>query len=144
MPIKATLIMRDSFERHTRKSIETETNVLATAQSAVDALLVLLNPVTDLAVEHVVYSFKDANQSIAGAATSNVDQGASFRGRVVTGEIATLKVPGFPLSKVGPNGFIDLTDVDVDAFLDQWLAAGPFTLSDGEVIDEWIDGELDK
>lgn len=144
MPIVATLVMRDSFERETRKRLETETDVLATAKSAVDSFLADLNPCTDLTVEHVVYSAKDATQTIAGEANSNVDQGATFRGRVASGEIATIKVPGFPLSKVGPNGYIDLDDVDVAALLDNWEAPGSFTVSDGETIASWIDGTLDR
>lgn len=144
MPIVASIRMRDSFSRYTSKQLETETDVLATAQTAVDSFLTNLNPCTDLTVESVSYSFKDATQTLAGEASSNVDVGATFRGRVTSGEIAVVKIPGFPLSKVGANGFIDLSDVDVAALLDNWEAAGAFTLSDGEVIAEWIDGSLDK
>lgn len=144
MTIVATLSMRDAFQRIAKKRLETETDVLATAQAAVTAFLADLNPCTDLAVEYVTYSFKDATQVLAGEALSNTDVGATFRGRVTSGEIVTVKIPGFPLSKVGANGFIDLTDVDVAALLDNWEGAGAFTLSDGEVIAEWVDGSLDE
>ena len=144
MPLVAQLRMRDAFSRYTSKTLETETDVLATAQAAVTAFLADLNPCTDLTVEYVTYSYKDATQSVAGEAGSNVDVGATFRGRVTSGEIAVVKIPGFPLSKVGANGYIDLSDADVAALLDNWEAAGAFTLSDGEVIAEWIDGQLDK
>lgn len=144
MPIVASVSMSDSFQRRTTKRLETETEVLATAQSAVSQFLSELNPCTDLAVDYVTYSFKDATQTIAGAASSNVDVGATFRGRVTSGEIAVVKIPGFPLAKVGANGYIDLADADVATLLGEWEAAGAFTLSDGEVIVEWIDGQLDK
>lgn len=144
MPFVATLIMRDSFSRYTRKQLECETDVLATAQTAVNGFLSDLNPCTDLTVEKVSYSLVDATQTIAGEASSNVDVGATFRGRVASGEIAVVKIPGFPLAKVGANGYIDLSDADVAALLDNWEAAGEFTLSDGETIAEWIDGTLDK
>jgi hypothetical protein len=144
MPIVATILMRDAYSRYTRKSLETETDVLATAQLAVDGFLTDLNPCTDLTVEKVSYSFVDGTQTLAGEAASNVDVGATFRGRVASGEIAVVKIPGFPLSKVGANGYIDLTDIDVAALLDNWEGAGEFTLSDGETIAEWIDGVLDK
>jgi hypothetical protein len=144
MPLVAQLRMRDAFSRYTSKTLETETDVLATAQAAVTAFLADLNPCTDLTVEYVTYSYKDATQSVAGEAGSNVDVGATFRGRVTSGEIAVVKIPGFPLAKVGANGYIDLSDADVAALLDNWEAAGAFTLSDGEVIAEWIDGQLDK
>jgi hypothetical protein len=144
MPIVATVIMRDAYQRQTRKVLETETDVLATAQTAVDGFLTDLNPCTDLTVEYVTYHFKDATQTVAGEALSNVDVGATFRGRVTSGEIAVVKIPGFPLAKVGANGYIDLTDIDVAALLDNWEGPGEFTLSDGEVITAWIDGVLDK
>lgn len=140
----ATIILRDSFNRYTRKIVETETDVLATAQTAVSGYLTDLNAICDLACEGVSYSLKDATQVFAGEASSNVDVGATIRGRVTSGEIATLKIPGFMLSKVGVNGYIDLTDVDVAAFLDNYEGAGEFTLSDGEVVTEWIDGTLDR
>lgn len=144
MPIVATILMRDAYQRPTRKTLETKTDVLATAQAAVTAFLSDLNPCTDLTVEAVSYSFKDASQVLAGEVQSNVDVGATFRGRVASGEIAVVKVPGFPLGKVGANGYIDITDVDVAALLDNWEGAGSFTLSDGESIATWIDGVLDK
>ena len=141
---EATILMRDAFQRKTRKTLETKTDVLATAQAAVTAFLTNLNPCCDLEVEAVSYSLKDATQVLAGEAGSNVDVGATFRGRVASGEIATLKIPGFPIAKVGANGYIDLADVDVAALLDNWEGAGQFTLSDGESIASWIDGSLDK
>lgn len=144
MPIKATVVLKDSNNYYRRMRVETETEVLATAQSAVDGLLTELDPCTDLSVEHVSYSFKDATQTFAGAAGSNVDLGATFRGRGSDGDIKVLKIPGFPQSKVGANGSIDLTDGDVAALLALWEAAGPFTLSDGETVDEWISGSRDK
>lgn len=144
MPIIATILMRDAFQRPTRKTLETETDVLATAQAAVAGFLTDLNPCTDLEVEAVSYSFKDGTQVLAGEVGSNVDVGATFRGRVASGEMAVVKIPGFPISKVGPNGYIDLADVDVAALLDNWEAAGQFTLSDGETIASWVDGVLDK
>lgn len=144
MPFVAKLRMRDAFSRYTSKELETETDVLADAQTAVTAFLTDLNPCTDLTVESVSYSLKDATQTIAGEAGSNVDVGATFRGRVASGEIAVVKIPGFPLAKVGANGYIDLSDLDVAALLDNWEAAGAFTLSDGETIAEWVDGQLDK
>jgi hypothetical protein len=140
----ATILMRDSFNRITRKKVETETDVLATAQTAVSGLLTDLNACIDLEVMGVSYVLKDATQVFAGEALSNSDVGATFRGRVASGEVATLKVPGFKLSLVGADGHIDVTDVTVAALLDNWEGAGEFTLSDGESIAEWLGGTLDK
>lgn len=140
----ATILLRDTFNRYTRKAVETETDVLATAQAAVAGLLTDLAAITDLECVGVSYSLKDATQVFAGAVSSNVDVGATFRGRVASGEVAVIKVPGITISYVGPNGVIDVTDVDVAAFLDNFEGAGEFTLSDGETVAEWLDGTLDK
>lgn len=142
--IKATIAMRDSNNYLTRKTVETRTTVLATAQAAVDALLSHLNPVTDLTVDAVTYSYLDGTQTLAGEAESNVDLGATFIGKNVDGEKVVVKVPGFPQSKVGVNGGIDLSDVDVAAFLDHFEGTGDFYVSDGETVAEWVKGYRDK
>jgi hypothetical protein len=140
----ATVLLKDSFNRYTRKKVETETDVLATAQTAVSGFLTDLAAVIDLECVGVSYVLKDPTQVFAGAASSNVDVGATFRGRVASGEVVTLKVPGITLSFVGADGVIDVTDVSIAALLDNFEGAGEFTLSDGESISEWLSGSLDK
>lgn len=144
MTILATVNLVDSYGRPTTKRLETETDVLATAQAAVSALLTDLAAVTDLQCLSVGYSFKDGTQIFAGVAGSNVDVGATFRLRLVSGNVAAYKVPGFPASLVEANGSIDPADVAVAAYFDNFLAAGDFTVSDGESITEVLSGELDR
>lgn len=138
-----TLQLQDSFGRKTTKRVETETDVLATAQTAVDGLLSDLAAITDLECVGAIYSYRDASDTFAGEATSNIDQGATFRLRLADGAQTAYKVPGFPLSKVGAGGIVDTTDADVVAFFDNFLAAGDFTVSDGEAITAIEAGSLD-
>lgn len=144
MTILATVSLIDSYGRPTTKRLETETDVVATAQTAVALLLTDLDAVTDLQGIGVSYSLKDPSQVFAGVALSNVDVGATFRLRLASGSIAAYKVPGFPASLVGPNGAIDVTDLAVTNYFDNFLAAGDFTVSDGEAITDILTGQLDK
>lgn len=140
----ATITMRDDYNRLTRKKLECTTDVLADAETEVGAYLTSLAGVTDLGVDLVTYSSKDTGDAFALTAGANVDTGATMRGRVASGEIVTVKIPGFKASLVGANGQIDPEDVTVAAFLAHYEAAGNFTLSDGEKVTEWVGGELDR
>jgi len=140
----ATVTLTDSLNRTVTKRYETETDVLATAQTAVGLLITSLEAVTDLGVVIVTYSNADDTEASAAAANSNVDTGATFRCRLDDGKIAAHKIPGFPLAKVATGGGIDVTDVDVAAYFDHFKAAGAFTLSDGQVITAVLTGTLDK
>jgi hypothetical protein len=77
-----------------------------------------------------------------------VDVGATFSGFVgdADGKKASLKVPGITMSFVGTLGVIDPTQTEIATFLD--LYGDPpdnkFRLSDGEWIETWITGTLDK
>lgn len=144
MSIFCTILLQDSMGRITRKKIEYDGDVLADANTAVDGLLTDLNAVTDLECIGVSYQTKDATQVFAGELASNIDTGATFRGRVASGEVVTVKVPGFKQSLVSADDVIDVADVTVAAYLDNFEAAGDFLISDGESVAAWLSGRMDK
>jgi hypothetical protein len=144
MAITATINFRDSFNRLTRKKVETDDTVLATAETHVGALVTALLAVSDLAVESVEYHSVNLSQAAAGEASSNVDVGATFKCALSGGGYASYKIPGIALSYVGPNGVIDLTDEDIAAVFALMLSAGHIRISDGESISSVIAGQLDK
>lgn len=144
MPFTATITLTDSLNRITSKRYETETDVLATAQAAVASLVTDLEAVTDLGVVDVTYTFKDDTEASAAGAGSNIDSGATFRARLSSGKVAALKIPGFPIAKVSPGGSIDVTDSDVEAYFDNFEAAGAFTVSEGDTVSELLSGTFDK
>lgn len=140
----ATASLRDAYGRITRKRYETETDVLATAQTAVAGLLTDLALVSDLGVDSITYSLKDATGATVPDSGANVDVGGTFRGRLVDGSLVAVKLPGVKASFVDTNGGIDVTQTDIAAYLDNFEGAGAFTVSDGESVAEWISGELDR
>jgi hypothetical protein len=143
-----SLGLQDSFGRRKKMLVETkDLGVELTDQiTAINGVLTLLNAVTDLAVVRADWLIQGIGTPFAGAATSNVDVGATFVGELIdkNGERATHKLPGIILSLVDTDGTIDLTGAAVDAWLDQFLSAGVLRLSDGEQIASWIAGTLDK
>jgi len=141
--IIATITLIDSLSTQVTKRYECEATTLTQAGIDVNLLIVDLEAITDLGVVSVTYSEKDTAEASAAAANSSVDAGGTFRLRLADGGIAVHKVPGFPISKVGSNRNIDVADADVEAYFDNFLTAGAFTLSDGEVITAALSGSFD-
>jgi hypothetical protein len=150
MPGYLVLTFRDGFGRESTRRIEmTDQVLLADYIANCNLLMNLIEPVTDLAVVKAAMRITDGLILPAGdGAGSNIDVGATFSGFLSGGDgkKGVLKMPGFPLAKVGPDGVIDVTDVDVAAYLD--LFGNPpnnkFRISDGEYVTEWLRGTLDK
>lgn len=144
------LTLEDGFGRTTSKRLElTDQLLLADYVLNAEAFMTALLTVTDLNIAAAHIQTDDGltipTQDPTG---SNVDVGATFSGWIggVVGKKASHKVPGFKLSKVGAQGVIDLTDVDVAAYLD-FMGDPPdnkIRISDGEYIETWIQGTLDK
>lgn len=144
MAFTATLVLVDSMGRTTSKRIGTVYDVLATAQTDVGAYASDLAAVSDLELLHVVYSFKDTGDAFAGTGTSNVDVGATFTVITEAGAHAAHKVPGFPLSLVGGDGSIDVTQSEVGDYFANFQSPQGLTLSDGEQITGVLRGSLDR
>lgn len=143
-----SLTLRDAFARETHKAIECKAQIdLATYDALVTAVVAAIDDITDLAVVRADLILKNILE-LPGtpAAGANVDVGATFSGELA-GEAnrkASHKMPGFDITKVEPDGTIDLADVDVKAYLDMFLDAGQLLLSDGETMGEWLKGSLDR
>jgi hypothetical protein len=76
---------------------------------------------------------------------SYTDLGVTIRGKSATdGETVIVKVPDLDPTMYDDDGKVILTDVSVDAFLDNFLATGVAYVSDGESVDSWLFGTLDK
>ena len=144
------LTLQDGYGRTTSKRIEmTDQLLLADYVANANLLLTNLNTITDLQILKAALSIDDGISIPAkDPAGSNVDVGATFVGFVgdADGKKATLKVPGIKMTYVGTLGVIDPTQADVADYLD--LYGDPpdnkFKVSDGEYIEEWITGTLDK
>lgn len=150
MPGFLSLTLLDGFGRETSKRVEmTDQILLADYITNANLFMDALNDITDLQILRAAMVITDGLDIPAkDPAGSNVDVGATFVGFVGDGDgkKAVFKVPGITMSYVGPQGVIDVTESDIATFLD--LFGDPpdnkFRLSDGEWIEEWITGTLDK
>jgi hypothetical protein len=143
MALKATIGLVDSLSTEVVKRVECEATTLVQVLLDLAELITDLEAVSDLGVTNVSITEKTAAFASAAAEGSSVDAGATFRLRLADGSVASHKIPGFPISKVGGNRAIDPEDTDVAAYFDNYKAAGAFTLSDGEVITEVLSGTFD-
>jgi hypothetical protein len=144
-----SLGLQDSFGRRKKMLVETEdlAVVLTDQVTAINEILTILNAVTDLAVVRADWLVQGIGTPFAGAATSNVDVGATFVGELTdkNGERASHKLPGIILSLVDADGSIDLAGAAISEYLDLFKTTGGICkLSDGEQIASWISGALDK
>jgi len=118
--------------------------LLADIQVNVAAFLAALEAVTDLGCVKANIIIPATTPEWAETALASVDRGGTFSGWVNEGmKKASLKIPGIKLSLVAADGSI--ADAGVTAtFLDEFEDAADFNLSDGEQIESWIRGALDR
>jgi hypothetical protein len=118
--------------------------LLVDIQTNVAAFLAALEAVTDLGCVKATILIPATSPEWAETALSSVDRGGTFSGWVDEGmKKASLKIPGIKLSLVAADGSI--ADAGVTAtLLDEFETAADFNLSDGEQIESWIRGTLDR
>jgi hypothetical protein len=137
----------DAYGRQASKRIEVEElTLLADYQAAATAIAGDLAAITDLGLLRMDLVIS-MGEDFAVTAGANRDTGATFSGYLYGGEgkKASWKLPGIKPAKVDADGSIDITDTEVKAMLDRFLqASGNLMLSDGEQIDSWISGTLDR
>lgn len=143
-----SLTFEDSYGRRTRKLVEMEHQALHADQVAVAvAFSTALEAVTDLGLVRADIIYQAVDPGFDPTAGSNIDVGATFSGVLydADGEKASLKIPGIKAALVDPDGSVPLTGA-VGAALAFFVQATPFDLllSDGETIDHWLAGSLDK
>jgi hypothetical protein len=150
MPGYLSLTLRDGYGRETSKRLEFQDQVLlADYVLNANAMITSLNAITDLEIVRASMVLQDGLSLPAkDPAGSNVDVGATFVGEIEGGggKKASHKVPGIKMAKVGAQGTIDVTDVDVAGYLNHFVdgSTDDFYVSDGEEIDVWLAGSLDK
>jgi citrate lyase alpha subunit len=128
--------------------IEVETQALLADYITVAAAAVAaLQDVTDLGLARIDLIVEDITTGFAVTAGSNVDVGATFSGILYNkgGAKASLKVPGIKADLVSIDGTVDIQETDVAAYLALYEQdGGTLLLSDGEQIDTWLSGVLDR
>lgn len=145
MPL-LSVTMVDDYGRQTVRKYEMETQVdLLTYGSVADAFIASLQNVTDLGVVRCDLILRAISAGFAVTADANVDTGATFSGYIDGGDgkKASTRIPGIKLALVDDDGSVPITGV-VATHLAHFETAGDYELSDGETIDSWIRGTLDK
>lgn len=136
----------DSQNRTTTRRYEMADQVLlADYVAAASGFLTILESDTDLGVERADLVIPEVSAGFAVTAGANVDVGATFTGNldVGGGKKASLKLPGVKAAKWGTNGNVPI-DGTIGSLLALFETDGDFRLSDGEQIDAWVKGTLDK
>lgn len=143
-----SITLADDYGRQTRKLIEIESKITVTEyETLAGTFKAALLAITDLALVRFDLIIDAIATGFAVTTGANVDVGATFVGYLVdaNGKKGSLKVPGIKPALVDPDGSIPIVGA-VTTYLAQWLDATPneMLLSDGEAIDSWIAGHLDK
>jgi hypothetical protein len=147
MPSLLSLTLLDDYGRTTKRVIEmADMATVAEYVTAAAELVAELDDVTELGLVRVDLIRKAITTGFAVEVGANVDVGATISGYIYggNGKKASLKVPHIKPGMVDPDGTIDLTDVDLAAYLALFENGADFFLSDGEQIDTWIKGTLDR
>ena len=145
-PALLTLTLIDSRGRPTKRRYEITQQADLAAYIAVCATLIgALEDITDLGLARADMIIMHPTEGWVAGEDSNIDVGATFSGLIHEGNgaKASHKVPGFKMSLVGGDGSIALTGV-VATYLGEFLDGEDFTLSNGDQIDSWLKGVLDK
>jgi hypothetical protein len=137
--------LEDSEGRQTARRVEIAEQVdLATYESVVTAFMVELAAVTDLACVKVSVEIH-TEDTFAGEATSNVDEGATFVAELDTTPVrkAVHRLPDPIDAARDGQGNIDLSHADIAAYLALWTSGSTYKLAYNDV-DAWVQGTLDR
>lgn len=145
MGTKLHLTLDDAYGRTTHRVYGME-EVTTLAQMQTDAaeFLAALENVTDLGCVKASISFDVTSPEFAETAGANVDTGGTFSGWIDAGmKKGSMKIPAIKPALVGSDGTIAISGATA-IFLALFEDADVFNLSDGEQIEAWIKGKLDK
>jgi len=139
-----SVIIADSSNRVTRKTyISQDLTDFPAAITAAAALVTDLKAISEGECLSQTLSQRSVLSDSAEAG-ANVDEGATFVLRKADNYNASHKVP-MPLAAIrNTDGTIDITAATVTDYFDNFMSAGDWTVSDGEVITSLLGGTLDK
>ena len=149
MTVQYSLTLVDDYGRLTRKVLEAEQVALLADQiTAMENVINQLEDVTDLGLVRADLVYVGAGTPFAVTEGANVDVGGTFSGYIEdgNGKKASTKVPGIKASLVNEDGTISIDNAAVEDWLELFVEDTPNSLflSDGETIDYWISGSLDR
>jgi hypothetical protein len=134
--------LQDDYGRTQNKRFEADVADFATMVTQSGLFLTDLAGLTKLGIITYTISQKSA-YSDAITAGANKDAGVTLSLRKDDGEKAVLKVPDVVAGVVLGDGSVDLTNVQLTDFVDNWIS-GPWKVSDGETATALLSGRLDE
>lgn len=145
MGMKLSVTFDDAYGRTTTRVYGMEDEaLLVDIQTNVANFLTAMEAVTDLGCVKATILIPATSPEWDEIALASVDRGGTFSGWVTAGmKKASIKVPGIKLALVAADGSI--ADSGATAlWLDEFEEGADFNLSDGEQIEAWIRGSLDR
>lgn len=142
---KLSVTLDDAYGRTTARVYGME-EITTLAQMQTDAaeLLTALAAVSDLGCVKANIIIPVTSPEYAETAGANIDVGATFSGWIDAGQKkGSMKIPSIKPALVSSDGTVSIAGV-VATFLALFEDADVFNLSDGEQIESWIKGTLDK
>lgn len=141
-----SLVLVDAYGRTTNRNLELETQLLlADYVTLANTVLPEYLALTDLGLVRADLIIKEMQTPSSAQAGANVDVGATFSGWITgeQGKKASFKMPGIKAALVDPDGSVPITG-DVATYLANYNDGAFLKISDGETVDDWIRGTLDR
>lgn len=146
MSAKFSATLEDSRGRTTKRVYGMETQaLLADYLTAITGFVTALTAVTDLGLVKATLLIDVLGEEFAFVADSNIDVGATASAWLDTtpARKGTVKVPGIKMTLISSDGSMPITGA-VATFLAMFETADDFNIAQGQQVDSWIKGALDK
>lgn len=143
MAVDLTISLVDAYSRSGAKRFEGTATTLSQAALDGAALLSDFQAVSGMGTTMLTYSqsVPELNAADAGA---NVDAGATIHCRLNNGKIYAFKVPAIDPTLINSDGSVKIADAAVTGLIAHFQAGGEYTVSEGDLIDTILYGELDR
>ncbi len=143
MSFEVTFTLRDAYSRTTTRRMTCTASQLADAQTACTAMIGYLEALSNMAVIKTAIAVVDT-YSTQPASGANVDAGGTLHARLNNGKLAPVHIPAIDASKVNADGSIILTDTAVTNLETALGPGGDWTISEGNTVNDFEYGELDR
>lgn len=137
-----TYKLTDAYGRDSRKTFQVDAADIATAQTLAGDLNADLQAITGMAVLQYSINLVTVVAGDTPDATANKDEGGTFQVRKADNDKASVKIPAPVDSIRNVDGTLDLTDLIVTNFFDNFVG-GAWRVSDGEQVIALLKGTLD-
>lgn len=146
MPLSVTFKWLDAYGRETRQTLTTTSTTIADALTDVTAFVALQAAVSDAGLTNVSISEVDNSDAYAAVAGANIDVNASLQVQGADGFKYDLDMHIIKDTKVTGGGAVILSDLDVLAWTNQFLAGGKWRVNNRfpSAITAVLKGQLDK